>query len=152
MARIIPGWTVAKLSATLSHFEEFTSMKAVRISCIRRSLIYPLMRSYTLSGICWEDAISIFKQGTKRVLSCLLQIHEALEDDSDGRHLLNDLYVDDYCIWLQRQCKPNRLQDIAQRMSETEVNKEDVGLNLPTLESRFAEVRFPASDIATFGC
>ena len=43
------GWTVNKLSATLSTFVEMSDIKQVIISSIRRMLIYPLYRHFELA-------------------------------------------------------------------------------------------------------
>ncbi|OQR66370.1 hypothetical protein BIW11_04991 [Tropilaelaps mercedesae] len=128
------GWTVAKLSSTLAYMEEFISMKAVMNSCIRRSLIYPLYRRYDLAVRCWQDAIEVFRAGSMRVLKCLLDIHHALENDADARYVLNELYIADYMIWLQRQCKSQRLVEIADKMAQVEVTKEELCLDLAGFE------------------
>lgn len=43
------GWTVSKLSSTLSCFTEEEDLRNVIVTSIRRSLIYPLYRSVELS-------------------------------------------------------------------------------------------------------
>lgn len=128
------GWTMAKLSSTLSYFEEFTSMKSVMNSCVRRALIYPLYRHFDLALQCWVDVADIFRTGRKQLLKCLLDIHNALKRDADARYILNELYIKDYMIWLQRQCKNERLLEIADKMRQTTVTKEELCLDLVRLE------------------
>jgi len=69
------------------------------------------------------------------ILKCLLDIHRIFANDSDYRYILNDLYITDYCIWIQG------LQDafIAKYAMEIKnvtqsIKKIDVDLNLDELE------------------
>lgn len=109
-------------------------MKAVKLSCLRRALIYPLFRHFNLALESWREAAAIFRAGPSFVLKCLLDIHRALEQDTDGRYILNQLYITDYMIWLQRQCKPQRLTEIAEMIENVEVTKEELCLDLSSLE------------------
>lgn len=38
--------------------------------------------------------------GRRRLLRCLLEI-QCLLMDTESRYILNDLYVTDYCVWIQ---------------------------------------------------
>ena len=42
----------------------------------------------------------IFSLGRRRLLKCLLEVHSLLID-TDSRYILNDLYITDYCVWIQ---------------------------------------------------
>lgn len=42
-----------------------------------------------------------FPSGKSAVLKCLLDIHRVFQE-SDPAYILNDLYISDYCVWIQR--------------------------------------------------
>mmetsp|Transcript_8108 Transcript_8108/g.17540 ORF Transcript_8108/g.17540 Transcript_8108/m.17540 type:complete len:635 (-) Transcript_8108:226-2130(-) len=119
------SWTVAILSPTLSWFDCYHGPVEVREKnefqeesgsadintridtpadvftwCIRRSLIYPYLRSYKLGAMIVADVISILKGGRRMILRCLLQLRKIFEN-STGHYLLNKLYVDPLIYWVQ---------------------------------------------------
>lgn len=49
------GWTINKLSATLSYLLEFDCKNQVFLSFVRRVLIYPLYRNYELACLVIND-------------------------------------------------------------------------------------------------
>ncbi|CAH1391104.1 unnamed protein product [Nezara viridula] len=57
------AWTINKLSATLSWFQSFKTLKDVKLSCMRRSLVFPLYRHWDLSQEVLKDTINILKSG-----------------------------------------------------------------------------------------
>ncbi|CAN8001361.1 unnamed protein product [Ixodes hexagonus] len=128
------GWTVSKLSATLSWFEEFWSLEQTVRCCVRRSLIYPLHRHWALSRAVLGDLRQILRLGPRYVLRCLLDIH-GMFNKHDSRYVLNDLYVTDYAVWIQ-SVKPKVLHSLADALKrQVKIHKEDVGLDLSELES-----------------
>ncbi|EEC09152.1 conserved hypothetical protein [Ixodes scapularis] len=127
------GWTVSKLSATLSWFEEFWSLEQTVRSCVRRSLVYPLHRHWALSRAVLTDVGQILRLGPRYVLRCLLDVH-TMFNKHDSRYVLNDLYVTDYAVWVQ-SVKPKVLHSLADALKQVKVHKEDVGLDLSELES-----------------
>lgn len=60
------GWTISKLSATLSWFHVFESEKEVVLSVFRRSVVYPLYRNFELTQKVFEDLKDLFKLGKFR--------------------------------------------------------------------------------------
>eukprot|EP00736_Rhodelphis_marinus_P012534 Rmarinus@m.13383 len=95
------GWTISKLSATLSWLERWDSTSEVAKACVRRTLCFPLYRHWQLSMKVLEDVIQILQLGNRAVVKCLLGIHHTLQR-SDAFFVLNDIYVTDYCVWAQR--------------------------------------------------
>ncbi|XP_064632861.1 protein SHQ1 homolog [Lineus longissimus] len=126
------AWTVRKLSATLSWLETFTNLKMVLHSCFQRALSYPLYRHWKLSKKVLRDTVMIFSIGKRRLLKCLLEIHTCL-NTSDPYYILNDIYITDYCIWLQGVSE-KRLSSLTRSLTKIKVEKEDVGLELIELE------------------
>ena len=46
------------------------------------------------------DRICCFFAGRGQLLKCLLETHQICAGD-DPRYILNELYITDYCIWVQ---------------------------------------------------
>jgi protein SHQ1 len=95
------AWTMCKLSPTISSLETFTSLKDVAIACIRRSLSYPLYRNWELSVKVLNDTALLFDLGKKAILKALLKFKTTL-DHHDIYHVYSRLYLEDYCVWIQR--------------------------------------------------
>jgi hypothetical protein len=113
------AWTITILSPMLSWLESYyhqlddnggticvEPITKVVCYCIRRSLIYPYIRSWDFStNIILQDVIHILLLGRRTILRCLLQIRTVLEhttsNDSCRYYLLNTIFIDDYCIWIQ---------------------------------------------------
>lgn len=127
------GWTICKLSSTLSWLETFSSIKEVLISCTRRSLCYPLYRHWRLSMKVIEDTIQIFRMGKVYVIKCLLDVHSILNESGDSRYIFNDLYITDYCIWLQ-SVKSKTLESLVSALEKVKLRKKDVELDIGVLE------------------
>ena len=149
------SWTVAILSPTLSWFDAYNVAKAVDgteaaipidtpadvlLWCIRRSLVYPYLRSYNLGAMIADDAISILQGGRRVVLRCLLQLRKIFEN-STGHYLLNKLYIDPIIFWIQ-SIEESVLSEFAGRIeklgkdmqSNSSVWKDRIGLNLMGIE------------------
>ncbi|KAL7524463.1 hypothetical protein ACHAXR_002041, partial [Thalassiosira sp. AJA248-18] len=100
------SWTVMILSPSLSWLENYnppydTLVDVLRYN-IRRSLIYPYLRSYTLSTkIVVEDVCRILLGGRRMILRCLLQVHRIMEK-SESHYLFNKMYVHPLIGWIQR--------------------------------------------------
>eukprot|EP01091_Cochliopodium_minus_P020059 TRINITY_DN8646_c0_g1_i1.p1 TRINITY_DN8646_c0_g1~~TRINITY_DN8646_c0_g1_i1.p1 ORF type:complete len:331 (-),score=121.57 TRINITY_DN8646_c0_g1_i1:142-1134(-) len=73
------GWTITMLSSSLSWFDYFTTIEDTFVSCIRRSLIYPLYRNWSLSHKIIQDIQILFSKGKKHVLRCLLKVKWILD-------------------------------------------------------------------------
>ncbi|XP_016398762.1 protein SHQ1 homolog [Sinocyclocheilus rhinocerous] len=95
------AWTIRKLSGTLSWLETYHSVQDVLVSFGRRTLYYPLYRHFSLITRAVKDVACIFQSGKACVLKCLLAIHKIFREN-DPAYILNDLYITDYCIWIQR--------------------------------------------------
>ena len=50
-----------------------------------------------------EDDLIFFQfpSGKSAVLKCLLDIHRIFQEN-DPAYILNDLYISDYCVWIQK--------------------------------------------------
>ncbi|XP_041349885.1 protein SHQ1 homolog [Gigantopelta aegis] len=127
------GWTICKLCATLSWLEVFCSVKDVIVTCFRRSLSYPLFRNWELANKVLEDTACIFSLGRRQLLKCLLEIQTILMD-TDQRYILNDLYITDYCVWIQAASE-KKLESLARALEEIKIEKRELGFSLDELET-----------------
>lgn len=124
-------WNIHKLSSTLSWFDTFTDLPSVLIACCRRTLIYPLIRSFKLAKKCLDDVIDILSQGKNAILQCLLQMRRLFLDE-EHRYLLNTLYLNDYCLWIQTECQMKWLESLIEAMKlmiKDELDENNLELN-----------------------
>ncbi|XP_067855008.1 protein SHQ1 homolog isoform X2 [Heptranchias perlo] len=70
--------------------------------------------------------------GKSAVLKCLLGIHKIFREN-DPAYLFNDLYITDYCIWIQK-VKSKKLASLAESLQSIKVTKGDLCLELEELE------------------
>ncbi|XP_035986081.1 protein SHQ1 homolog isoform X2 [Fundulus heteroclitus] len=126
-------WTVRKLSGTLCWLETYSCLLDVLVSFGRRVLCYPLYRHFALvtSAVC--DTVKILQSGRGCVLRCLLHIHKVFRENEPA-YILNDLYVTDYCIWIQR-VKSKKVMELATMLQHASLQKKDLELELEELES-----------------
>lgn len=145
------SWTVMILSPTLSWLEcynpPYDTIADVICWSIRRSLIYPYLRSYDLAKQIAEDVHEIMKRGRRTVIRCLLQIHKIMES-SESHYLFNKLYIDPLIGWIQ-QCEEEEVQQIGDKLggllrakgsnSSDALGKQHLDLDLEDIEKRFFE-------------
>ncbi|KAK1743169.1 SHQ1 protein [Skeletonema marinoi] len=145
------SWTVMILSPTLSWLECYNSpydtIADVIGWSIRRSLIYPYLRSYDLAKHIAEDVCEIMKRGRRTVIRCLLQLHKIMEQ-SESHYLFNKLYIDPLIGWIQ-QCEEDEVQQIGDALeqlltakgsnSSDVLGKQHLDLDLEDIEKRFFE-------------
>ncbi|KAF1759580.1 hypothetical protein GCK72_016047 [Caenorhabditis remanei] len=133
------GWTVAKLSSSLSYFVKFGSVKECVISSIRRSLCYPLYRNLRLSFRILEDLLQILSSAhpTTVILHILCDIHRIFIDSGDFRYILNDLFITDYIFWIQTEDSEDVVRGIQKELEDVVagIQKADVGWDLEILET-----------------
>lgn len=118
-------WTVTKLSATLSAFVNFEDLKEMQTSFCRRSLIFPVVRNFDLSLKVIEDLKACMFIGKKMLLKLLLLIRQ-LFSSSNPKYLLNNVFIDDYCIFVQ-QLEDKYIREKLAELSHTKVYYEDLG-------------------------
>ncbi|XP_012561204.2 protein SHQ1 homolog isoform X1 [Hydra vulgaris] len=126
------AWTISKLSSTLSWLEVHKSLKDVLVSFASRCLCYPLYRNWDLFVKVIDDAKNLFLHGKSHILRCLLDIKRIFQKD-ENRYLLNELYINDYCVWIQRQSNV-KITSLATNIQNTKICKDDVPFNLREIE------------------
>jgi hypothetical protein len=75
-------------------------LRAAACSCLRRALVFPYLRRWDLALLCLTDVAAMYLRGRRVALRSLLRVRNVLARD-EARYLLNALFVDDYCGWLQ---------------------------------------------------
>nr|KAF6421215.1 SHQ1, H/ACA ribonucleoprotein assembly factor [Molossus molossus] len=71
--------------------------------------------------------------GKSAVLKCLLDIHRIFQE-TDPAYILNDLYISDYCVWIQK-AKSKKLAALAEALKEVSLTKAQLGLEVEELEA-----------------
>eukprot|EP00658_Telonema_sp_P-2_P070064 TRINITY_DN59692_c0_g1_i2.p1 TRINITY_DN59692_c0_g1~~TRINITY_DN59692_c0_g1_i2.p1 ORF type:complete len:306 (-),score=88.67 TRINITY_DN59692_c0_g1_i2:580-1497(-) len=133
------GWTIAKLSSALSWFDSFQDVAELKISAIRRSLVYPLYRNFELSLAVWGDVVRTLRvSGRTGTVSKLLRVKD-LMDHSEMKYLLSKLYLDDYCVWAQQQDE-SRFRELADALDKVQVGKEHLGFDIVEVEELAQEM------------
>ncbi|XP_068450423.1 protein SHQ1 homolog [Clinocottus analis] len=125
-------WTIRKLSGTLCWLETYSSLQDVLASFGRRVLCYPLYRHFAMASAAVRDTTKILQLGKACVLRCLLDIHRVFREN-DPAYILNDLYITDYCIWIQR-VKSKKMSALAVTLQKASLRKKDLDLDLEELE------------------
>jgi protein SHQ1 len=87
-------------------------------------MIYPLIRSFPLAKQCLVDVMNILSQGKRVILQCLLRMRRIFLDE-EHRYLLNTLYLNDYCLWIQTHCQTKWLHSLSEAMRQTINNEID---------------------------
>ncbi|KAJ8047208.1 Protein SHQ1-like [Holothuria leucospilota] len=126
------AWTICKLSSTLSWLDTFNSLEDVVVCCVRRSLCYPLHRHWGLAMTVLRDVKNILLLGRNQVLKAVLAVHSLLAQD-DPHYILNELYITDYCVWIQGESQ-SKIKKLAEALDKVKISKKDVSLDLEELE------------------
>ncbi|KAJ3188557.1 Hsp90 cochaperone shq1 [Irineochytrium annulatum] len=132
------AWTIAKLSSTLSCFETFTTLSETLTASLRRSITYPLHRNLRLSTLILRDVAILFKLGRRALLKALLATRHILRGD-EGCYILDRLYLEDYCLWVQRGCSDGVVKALAAEIKGWKVEKQGLGWDLDGLEREAVE-------------
>ncbi|XP_049589724.1 protein SHQ1 homolog [Syngnathus scovelli] len=131
-------WTIRKLSGTLCWLETYSSLQEVLVSFGRRVLCYPLYRHFAMAAAAVSDAAKVLRSGKACILKCLLDIHKVFRQN-DPAYILNDLYITDYCIWIQK-IKSKKLSALATALQKISLQKKDLDLDIEELEEAAAMV------------
>ncbi|XP_010214586.1 PREDICTED: protein SHQ1 homolog, partial [Tinamus guttatus] len=127
----------------------FTSVHEVLVSFGRRVVCYPLYRHFRLVTRAIDDAVMILQLGKGAVLKCLLDIHKIFREN-DPSYILNDLFITDYCIWIQK-IKSKKLAALADSLQKATLTKSHTGLELEELEAAALLVQEEESKLKAAG-
>jgi hypothetical protein len=129
------AWAICTISPLLSWLDTPRNWDAVAKTSCRRLLAFPYLRHWGLAMTALEDAAAVMERGVRCTLRCLLQIRELLKT-SEVHYLLNSLYVEDFCLWVQT-LGPDVLPQAATalRAAVGRLRKGDIGWKLVALEA-----------------
>eukprot|EP01090_Pellita_catalonica_P001963 TRINITY_DN11659_c0_g1_i1.p1 TRINITY_DN11659_c0_g1~~TRINITY_DN11659_c0_g1_i1.p1 ORF type:complete len:642 (-),score=97.02 TRINITY_DN11659_c0_g1_i1:37-1962(-) len=139
-------WNVATLSPTLSYLEIHSSLRDCVVACFRRSLAYPLYRTWELSMRTWTDVKQILFCGRKTILRMLLHIKKTL-DKTLTHYYLSRLYIDDYCVWIQ-SLSHSTIHSLYLQCTKTKITKSLTQWPLPKLEHTAATSHFEEENLS----
>ena len=127
------AWTICTLSPLLSWLDTPPTEADVVRSAVRRMLSYPYLRHWVLACTAVRDAATILRAGVRPALRCLLRVRDIMRA-SDVYYLHNTLYIDDYCVWIQR-VQPAALISCGQRVVSAldTLDKAHVDLDLDSI-------------------
>ena len=85
-----------------------------------------------------KDVKLIFGMGQVMILKILLKI-KTLFEKNEPRYLLNILYIDDFCVFVQN-VKKDIFMDLVQEIQKVEILKESLDINLKEIEEQALEI------------
>ncbi|XP_074605189.1 protein SHQ1 homolog [Brevipalpus obovatus] len=127
------GWTISKLSSSLCWLENFSSLNEAIVTCVQRSLVYPLYRNWNLSQKVLKDVEKILRNGRSYIVKCFLDIHSIFNQSGDLRYIFNELFITDYCVWLQG-VKEYTFRSLANCFTQIKIKKSDLDLPIELIE------------------
>lgn len=113
------AWTVCNLTPAFSaldsapyHDEESLDtsrysesvLQATFRESYRRSLAFPLFRSFALAEACRRDVSDWLIKGKRVVFRCLLNVKRIL-DLHEVYYVYSKVWVDDFCVWVQSSAR-----------------------------------------------
>ncbi|SCV05413.1 LANO_0H06942g1_1 [Lachancea nothofagi CBS 11611] len=131
------AWTIGKLAPQLSFLDQlilkpedagdFSIIKALIVTGIRRSLSYPLHRNYELSMKVWDYVYYILRGGKRLVIQALLDIHEVFRFH-DVYYVYNTILLNDLCAWFILEGNENVIRSLAITLKKEldHTKKEDI--------------------------
>ncbi|KAG8217555.1 SHQ1 protein-domain-containing protein [Butyriboletus roseoflavus] len=99
----------------------------------RRSLAFPLYRSFQLSEACRRDAASYMARGKRMTTRCLLEMKRIL-DHHEVYYVYSRIWLDDFCVWIQSCARENVLEELGGRLGRLVVPKSAIGWELERVE------------------
>lgn len=113
----------------------------------RRSLAFPLYRSFALAEKCREDIAGFLAGGKRMVLRCLLELKHIL-DHHEVYYVYSKIWVDDFCLWIQTYTQDDVLGGLSHAIRTLRIEKSLIGWDLEELErlTQGEDERSPDSD------
>lgn len=126
------GWAIAKISPTLSCLIAFESVEKALNHSIRRSVCFPIYRNLKIAQFTLNGVRRITKSRSA-ILKILLKIQEIMNTSGEYRYIFNELYITDYCAWIQ-SVDDKILAEFSSECESIKLNKTTIGLDLELLE------------------
>lgn len=143
------AWTIGRLVAQFSCLDSKINintgdnpLRAMIITCIRRSLCYPLHRNYDLSMKVWDDVYYNLRGGKRLVLKSLLDLKELFRFH-DIYYVYDHIWMKDLCSWMLNEMGEMPLRQLAHDLKR---ELESIDKTTITFEKVDTEAREPDSD------
>jgi protein SHQ1 len=127
------AWNICRISGTLSALESFQTLQDTLKCSFRRSLSFPLYRSFALSVKVKDDVVVLLKLGKRAILKALLSMKQLISFH-ESMYLMDRIYISDYCCWIQK-ASMSRLVNLASELNHTSIPK-----SLPFDDLEFLEI------------
>ncbi|KAH7877617.1 SHQ1-domain-containing protein [Lentinula edodes] len=151
------AWTICSLISAFSaldpppyHSEivnnsptlEFSSdhISASFVPSYRRSLAFPLYRSFALAEKCREDVANLLLRGRRTVFRCLMEMKDIL-DHHDVYYVYSKIWLDDFCVWTQACASDEALTRLGGLIKNATMTKQSVGWELEQLEGVVRQIQ-----------
>ncbi|KII89034.1 hypothetical protein PLICRDRAFT_40686 [Plicaturopsis crispa FD-325 SS-3] len=121
------------------------SLGATLVPPYRRSLAFPLYRSFALAEACRSDVADILTGGQRMVVRCLLAMKKIL-DHHEVYYVYSKVWVDDFCVWAQTCASDQVLTQLGVSLRSSRVDKFALGWDLEALEAATRGVEDRDSD------
>lgn len=128
------AWTISKISSTLCWCDSFRSLQDVLVTNMRRCLCYPLYRHWRLIQAVLNDVQTIFLLGKRWLIKSLLDIQSLFQAD-ESKYILNELYISDLCVWIQK-VKDKKILSLANKLRCMDIEKSSMDFNLLVIEEK----------------
>ncbi|GLB35367.1 putative SHQ1 protein [Lyophyllum shimeji] len=115
------------------------------VTSYRRSLAFPLYRSFILAEACRMDVAGFLSRGKRTVVRCLLEMKNIL-DHHEVYYVYSKVWVDDFCVWTQAYASDDMLLGLGKQVAELRIAKSSIGWRLEALEAATQEIEERESD------
>lgn len=99
-----PPYVVPSASAPSPSSHSAEELHATVICSLRRSLAFPLHRSFALSQVCIYDVAHALIRGKRTVLRALLETKRIL-DGHEVYYIYSRVWLDDFCVWVAKSAR-----------------------------------------------
>ncbi|KAF5386804.1 hypothetical protein D9615_001853 [Tricholomella constricta] len=115
------------------------------VTSYRRSLAFPLYRSFVLAEACRKDVAQFLSRGKRIVVRCLLEMKKIL-DHHEVYYVYSKVWLDDFCVWVQAYASEDILVGLGKQVAELKISKSSINWRLEALEAATQEVEDRESD------
>ncbi|KAJ4488170.1 SHQ1 protein-domain-containing protein [Lentinula aciculospora] len=145
------AWTICSLTPSFSALDyppyhgksginspilEFTldEISASFVPSYRRSLAFPLYRSFVLAEKCRQDVANFLLKGPRTVVRCLMEMKDIM-DHHDVYYVYSKVWLDDLCVWTQAYASEETLTHLGNLVRDASITKKSIGWELEQLEN-----------------
>ncbi|KAF5330561.1 hypothetical protein D9619_006009 [Psilocybe cf. subviscida] len=108
-------------------------LRAVMAPSYRRSLTFPLHRSFAFAESCRLDSAELLLKGKRTVMRCLLEM-KAILDHHEVYYVYSKIWLDDFCVWVQAYADDGILSHLGQSLMEARIDKASMDWDLDEIE------------------